>query len=68
MWVKARRGVCVGVNQHLGAGDTADLDAAMVTFLTGIGAVEAYSPPVIVSDDSIDAPVMTGKKEKSNVA
>lgn len=46
MKVKALRGVCVGVNQHLIAGDVADLDAAMVTFLEGIGAVQRYSEPM----------------------
>lgn len=40
MRVKALRGVCIGVDRHLRAGDSADLDAAMVTFLSSIGAVE----------------------------
>lgn len=40
MRVKALRGVCIGVDRHLKAGDSADLDAAMVTFLKSIGAVE----------------------------
>ncbi len=40
MRVRALRGVCIGVDRHLKAGDSADLDAAMVTFLKSIGAVE----------------------------
>jgi hypothetical protein len=40
MKVRALRGVCVGVDRHLVAGDTADLDPAQVAFLVGIGAVE----------------------------
>ena len=40
MKIRARRGVCIGVDRHLKAGDLADLDAAQVTFLVGIGAVE----------------------------
>ena len=40
MKIRARRGVCIGVDRHLQAGDLADLDAAQVTFLVGIGAVE----------------------------
>lgn len=66
MWVKARRGVCVGVSQHLVAGDTADLDAALVTFLKGIGAVEDFTPTQSV--DVIDEPAKAGKKEKVNAA
>jgi hypothetical protein len=38
--VRAKRGVCIGVERHLAVGECADLDAAMVTFLTHIGAVE----------------------------
>lgn len=39
----ARRGVCIGVDRHLKAGDPvpSDLDAAQVQFLVGIGAAEA---------------------------
>lgn len=40
MKVKACRGVCVGVERHLVAGEVADLDAAQVQFLVSIGAVE----------------------------
>lgn len=40
MKVRALRGVCIGVDQHLVAGGTADLEAAQVQFLVSIGAVE----------------------------
>jgi hypothetical protein len=40
MQVRALRGVCIGVERHLKPGDTADLPAAEVQFLTGIRAVE----------------------------
>jgi hypothetical protein len=40
MQVRALRGVCIGVDRHLAPGDTADLEAAQVTFLVSIGAVE----------------------------
>lgn len=40
MKIRARRGVCIGVDRHLHAGDLADLDAAQVQFLESIGAVE----------------------------
>jgi hypothetical protein len=40
MRVRALRGVCIGVDRHLKPGDTEDLDAALVTYLVGIGAVE----------------------------
>ncbi len=47
MKVKALRGVCIGVDRHLVAGDTADLDPGLVTYLVNIRAVEAVSdePP-----------------------
>ncbi len=40
MKIRARRGVCIGVDKHLKAGEEADLERAMVTYLVGIGAVE----------------------------
>ena len=40
MQVRALRGVCVGIDRNLMPGDTADLDASTVQFLTAIGAVE----------------------------
>lgn len=47
MKVKALRGVCIGVDRHLVAGDAADLEPGLVTFLVNIGAVEALKdePP-----------------------
>ena len=41
MKIRALRGVCIGVNRNLGVGDSDDLDAATVTFLKSIGAVES---------------------------
>lgn len=40
MKVKALRGVCIGVDRHLAAGDIADLEPGLVTFLSSIRAVE----------------------------
>jgi hypothetical protein len=47
MKIRARRGVCIGVDRHLVAGDLVDLETAQVTFLVGIGAVEVVpdEPP-----------------------
>lgn len=39
MKVKALRGVCIGVDRHLAAGDTVDLEPGLVTYLVNIGAV-----------------------------
>ena len=65
MKVKALRGVCIGVDRHLKPGDTADLEAAQVTFLAGIGAVEKIPEPVHVEPELFkSAPEKTGKKEK----
>jgi hypothetical protein len=51
MKVKALRGVCIGVDRHLKPGDIEDLEPALVTFLTGIGAVER------VADEPLRIPV-----------
>ena len=70
MKITALRGVCIGVDRHLQAGDHADLDPAMVTFLVGINAVErtldAPAPPVIqIAPDQVpDAPVSEKSKKK----
>ena len=40
MKIRARRGVCIGVEKHLAVGEEAEIDGALVTFLVGIGAVE----------------------------
>lgn len=52
MKVKATRGICIGVNRHMKAGDIEDLDAATVQFLKSIQAVEEVveAPPVVVED------------------
>ncbi len=69
MKIRALRGVCVGVARHLKPGDTADLDAATVTFLTSIRAVEIVpdEPAKTVSEAKSDVQPTgqnPGKKEK----
>ena len=66
MKVKALRGVCIGVERHLAAGDTEDLDAPLVTYLVSIGAVEVVKDDPAPADESTKpiAPEKTGKKEK----
>ena len=73
MKIKARRGVCIGVDRHLQAGDEADLDQAQVTFLVGIGAVELVKDEPAASAESTKkggeqeakaAPEKSGKKDK----
>ena len=55
MKIHARRGVCIGVDRHLQAGDFADLDAGQVTFLVSIGAVELIKDePVLVRDEEAE--------------
>lgn len=58
MKIRARRGVCIGVDRHLQAGDLADLDAAQVQFLVSIGAVER------VSDEPVQEPTSTGSNSQ----
>ena len=67
MQVRALRGVCIGVDRHLVAGDTADLEPALVTYLVGIRAVERVQEPAAATED--ETPIeskagKTGKKEK----
>jgi hypothetical protein len=62
MKVQALRGVCIGVDRHLKAGDTEDLEPALVTFLVGIGAVERVKDEP--QPESKSVPEMIGKKEK----
>lgn len=57
MRVRALRGVCIGVDQHLKAGDPADLEPATVQFLVSIGAVER------VPDDPPPAEAIPAKPE-----
>ncbi len=63
MRVRALRGVCIGVGRHLVAGDTADLEAAQVTFLAGIGAVELLPDPPI-AERKPEAPAKAAAKAK----
>lgn len=64
MKVKALRGVCIGVDRHLVAGDIADLEPALVTFLRSINAVENFNEPTPTPESEPKAPEKTGKKEK----
>ncbi|HYE70594.1 MAG TPA: hypothetical protein VD932_03625 [Aquabacterium sp.] len=61
MKVKALRGVCIGVDRHLVAGDTADLDPGLVTYLVNIRAVEAVKdePPKAEATAQEAAPLET---------
>lgn len=79
MKVRALRGVCVGVERHLVAGDVDDLEAALVSFLVSIGAVERVPESTPVEPAKVEAvpdpvpevpesetpsPAKPGKKEK----
>lgn len=69
MKVKALRGVCVGIERHLVAGETAELDDALSTFLIGIKAVELVKnePPRADVPQTDPEPLPAkkpGKKEK----
>lgn len=68
MRIKARRGVCIGVDRHLKAGDLADLDAAQVQFLVSIGAVEVVpdAPPAAAAsvEEPAEAKQKPGKQGK----
>lgn len=63
MRVRCLRGVCIGVDRHLKPGDTADLEPALVTYLTGIRAVEAM-PAEPEPKHETPAPEKSGRKEK----
>jgi hypothetical protein len=57
--------VCIGVDRHLKPGDTVDLEAAMVTYLVGIGAVEKISDAPVPAEPELKfTPDKSGKKEK----
>lgn len=65
MSYRALRGVCIGVDRHLKAGDTADLDPATGKFLASIGAVEEFQPPPVeIKSESVSTPEKSGKKER----
>jgi hypothetical protein len=65
MKVRALRGVCIGVDRHLKAGDTADLEHATTQFLKNIGAVEVVidEPPAEPAPESNVKPAKAGKEK-----
>ena len=69
MKVQALRGVCIGVDRHLVAGDSVDLESALANFLVSIGAValvkdEPVSEPVPAPEsESKSKPVKAGKEK-----
>ena len=62
MRIRALRGVCIGVDRHLVAGERADLDTATVQFLISIGAAEASADDAELKPDP--SPEKPAKKEK----
>lgn len=67
MKVRALRGVCVGIERHLVAGDVADVDDASVTFLVSIKAVELVKdePPPVVDETPSEVKATPAKAGKS---
>lgn len=66
MIVRAIRGVCVGVADHMTAGDVRDLDAPLAKYLISIGAVETVpdAPAAVAERQPEDTkPAKAGKKE-----
>lgn len=66
---RATRGVCIGVDRHLAAGDEAELDGSTATFLQSIGAVEPVPEAPVKPQAAAPAapeptaPAKPGKKE-----
>jgi len=58
MNVRALRGVCIGPGRHLVAGELADLDASLATYLQSIGAV-APAPAEAAEPAPAPAPTET---------
>lgn len=54
--VRALRGVCIGVEQHLKPLDVAEVDASTAQFLVSIGAVERFPEAPTTPDESMPAP------------
>ena len=65
MKVRALRGVCVGVERHLVAGDIVDLEAPLAEYLANIGAVEPApdAPPPSIPTPKPVAPAKPGKEK-----
>jgi hypothetical protein len=75
MKIRALRGVCVGIDRHLVAGEIVDVDDGTSQFLVSIGAVEvvteapkpppAFSKPIVeVQSETVTPVKKAGRKEK----
>jgi hypothetical protein len=65
MKVRAIRNICVGVNQHLQAGDTTDMDEHTFIYFSHIRAVEkVVEPATPVPSVEVKPPEKSGTKEK----
>lgn len=69
MKIRALRGVCVGIEQHLKAGDIHETDPASSKFLVSIGAAEhVVDEPVpelpVIPDPVPDADEKTSRRGK----
>lgn len=70
MSYRACRGVCIGVDRHLKAGDPvpSEVDAATLQFLRSIAAVESVpdepAPDAALLEEPADSKQEPGKKKK----
>lgn len=62
MKARALRGVCIGPGHHLVKGDVVEIDAGTLTFLSGIGAVEA------VPEDRVQTNHAPAEKEPEHLS
>lgn len=59
----ALRGVCIGPERHLAAGEVVDIDAQLFLYLSGIGAVKA-APELLQEEPQPVALEKPARKEK----
>lgn len=64
MKVRALRGVCIGVERHLAAGDVAEIDAPAFPFLSNIGAVELFIDAPVADNPETVKPAVPVKEKK----
>jgi hypothetical protein len=62
---RALRGVCIGVDRHLKAGDVEDLDPATGKFLISIGAVVEHESSPPAADEPAQQPADSSTSETS---